>query len=479
MDVRDHLFIGGEWVAPSSTSTIDAVCASTEEVFGRVPAAADADVDRAVASARRAFDEGPWPAMSPAERAVVLNRLVDGLERRGERIARLVSMENGQELSRSRIVQAMAPVMASRATIGLADQLEVREVRQGLVRSGLVLRVPVGVVGAIVPWNAPLFLTLVKMVPALLAGCTVVVKAAPETPLDAYELADACAEADFPAGVVNVLVGGPEAGRALVEHRGVDKIAFTGSTETGKWIMGRCAETLKRVTLELGGKSAGILLDDVDLDRVLPMLAERMTVLSGQVCGTLTRILVPRSRAGEITDGLCDYIRTQRVGDPFDETTVMGPLVSARQRERVEGYIRLGEQEGGKVVLGGGRPAGLERGWYVEPTVFVNVDNRFRVAQEEIFGPVWCIIPYDGDDEAVRIANDSPYGLAGAVFTSDPGRGGQVAERLRAGLLGVNGTAVDPLLPYGGFKQSGIGREQGIEGLHEYVETKVLIDLTA
>ncbi len=475
---REHVFIGGEWSTPASDGVIDAVNASTEEHIGWVPRATVGDVDRAVRAARSAFDDGSWASWPVEARVERIRALLAALESRADIIARLVSMENGQPIVRAPMVQVYGPIAAAREMLDVVAELRLVERREGVRVPGTLYRRPVGVVGAIIPWNAPLFLTLLKIVPALTVGCTVVVKAAPETPLDAYQLADACAEAGFPPGVVSVLVGDRDAGRALVEHPGVDKIAFTGSTATGRWIMGRLAERIGRVTLELGGKSAAVVLDDVDLDAVLQTLSDRMTMLSGQICVSLSRILVPRGRHDEIAQALADTIASQKVGDPLDPDTVMGPLVSARHRERVQGYIDLGRAEGARPILGGsGRPpAGLDRGWYVEPTLYADVGNHFRIAQEEIFGPVWCVIPYDDDDQAVRLANDSIYGLAGAVFTSDLERGRRLAAGIMAGTVGINGWTNDPRFPVGGFKQSGLGREQDLDGYAGYLETQVVLE---
>ena len=354
----------------------------------------------------------------------------------------------------------------------ILDDADLDTTIPGLLGTTLVRREPVGVVGAIVPWNVPLYVTMSKLAPALVAGCTIVLKPAPETPLDAYILAEAFAEAGLPKGVLNIVSAGREVGEHLVKHPDVDKISFTGSTAAGKRIMSLCGEQLKRVSLELGGKSAAVILDDADLDTTIPGLLPNSLMNNGEACVAQTRILAPRDRYQEVVDRLVEAVRAMPVGDPMDPATQIGPLVASRQRDRVEGYIAIGQEEGAKVAIGGGRPAGADKGWYVEPTVFVGVDNKMRIAQEEIFGPVVAVIPYDGEADAVRIANDSSYGLSGTVWTADPARGVDVARKVRTGTYTVNGFVLDFATPFGGFKQSGIGRELGPEGLEEYLELK-------
>jgi betaine-aldehyde dehydrogenase len=338
----------------------------------------------------------------------------------------------------------------------------------------LVRREPVGVVGAIVPWNVPLFVTMLKLAPALAAGATVVLKPAPETPLDAVLLAEAIREAELPAGVVNIVPAGREVGEHLVTHPGVDKISFTGSTAAGRRIAALCGERLKRVTLELGGKSAAIILDDADLGSTIAGLLPAAMMNNGQACMAQTRVLASRRRYAEVVEGLVEAVCALPVGDPTAPETFCGPLVAARQRERVESYIRAGREEGAAIAVGGGRPAGLARGWYVEPTVFTRVDNRMRIAREEIFGPVIAVIAYDDETDAVRIANDSDYGLSGTVWTADVDRGLDVARRVRTGTYTVNGFWMEFSAPFGGFKCSGIGRELGPEGLEAYLEPKTI-----
>jgi aldehyde dehydrogenase (NAD+) len=472
MITQDALFIGGQWVKPSSDATIEVISPSTEEIVGRVPAPGRDDVDRAVQAARDAFDDGPWPRWAPAERAAVLRRIADGLEQRGTELARLVTTENGTPIAISGAAQVLGAIPHLRAHADLAEGYEFEQTRVGLGLRAAILREPVGVVAGIVPWNGPLVLTMMKLAPALAAGCTFVCKPPSETPLVFTVLAEVCAEAGVPDGVLSILPGDGDVGRALVAHPGVDKVAFTGSTAAGRWIMAECAKQIKRVSLELGGKSAAIILDDVDAQTAITQLLPMSTLLSGQMCLLQSRVLVPREREAELVETLCAAIGSLKVGDPFEPDTYFGPLIAERQRARVEGYLAVGRDEGATVAMGGGRPSGLPKGWYVEPTVFTGVDNTMRIAREEIFGPVLSVIAYDDVAEAIDIANDSEFGLAGAVYTADPGRGFEVARRVRAGTYGVNRYGTDALLPFGGYKQSGLGREGGTEGLAGYLETK-------
>jgi len=474
MHTYEKLFIGGEWVAPSTTATIEVISPHSEEVVGRVPEAKEADVDRAVAAARAAFDAGPWPHMPPSERADIMAALNGALQQRAEDLAVTITTEMGTPISFSRIGQVMAANMVLDYFTGLARQFPFEEIRPGMLGPALVRREAVGVVGAIVPWNVPLFVTMLKLAPALAAGATVVLKPAPETPLDAMLLADAIQEAGVPKGVVNIVPAGREVGEHLVTHAGVDKISFTGSTAAGRRIAALCGERLRRVTLELGGKSAAIILDDADLDQVIPGLLPAAMMNSGQACIAQTRILVSRRRHDAVVDALVTAVRGIKVGDPMEPDTFCGPLVAARQRDRVEGYITLGRKEGARIVTGGGRPAWAKRGWYVEPTVFVGVDNAMRIAREEIFGPVVAVIPYASEDDAVGIANDSDYGLSGTVWTADVDHGVDIARRVRTGTYTVNGFAMEFSAPFGGFKNSGLGRELGPEGLAAYLEPKTI-----
>lgn len=472
MQVHGRLFIGGDWVQPATSATLDVISPHTEEVIARVPEGGEADMDRAVAAARDAFDHGPWPRMTAAERADVMTAILGYLQERAAELAIIITNEMGCPISFSQTGQTMAATMLLDYYIGLAREYPFEEVRAGLLGPVLVRREPVGVAGCIIPWNVPLFTTMLKLAPALAAGATVVIKPAPETPLDAIVLADAIRAAGVPAGVVNIVPAGREVGEYLVRHPGVDKIAFTGSTAAGRRVGAICGEQLKRVTLELGGKSAAIILDDADISSTISGLLPAALMNSGQACVAQTRILASRTRYPEVVEALVAAVRAMQVGDPIDPATMCGPMAAARQRDRVEGYIRIGRDEGARIACGGGRPAGLKKGWYVEPTVFVDVDNNMRIAQEEIFGPVLAVIPYNDTEEAVRIANQSAYGLSGTVWSADVGRGLAIARRIRTGIYTVNGMAMDFSSPFGGFKASGIGRELGPEGLAAYLEPK-------
>jgi aldehyde dehydrogenase (NAD+) len=473
----DKLFIGGEWVEPAGTGTIDVISPHSEERVGRVPEGTPADVDKAVTAARHAFDEGDWPRLSPEERQQAVRRFADLYATKFDEMSTLITTEMGSPILFSQLAQVPVPWMMLDAFIKNAEKHPWEETRTGvLTPEVLVRREPVGVVGAIVPWNVPQFTTMSKLAPALLTGCTIVIKPSPETPLDGMLMAQLLEEAGIPKGVVSIIPAGREVGEHLVRHPGIDKIAFTGSTAAGKLIASICGEQLKRCSLELGGKSAAIILDDADLAHTVENLKMASLMNNGQACVAQTRIVAPRSRYGEVVDALGEMVSGLTVGDPLEMTTEVGPLVAERQQERVEKYIALGQEEGAKVVAGGsGRPEGTEKGWYVRPTVFADVDNHMRIAQEEIFGPVLAVIPYDGVDDAVRIANDSEYGLAGSVWTADEDAGRDVARRVRTGTYGVNKYSMDFNAPFGGFKSSGVGREFGPEGIDEYVEFKTIV----
>ncbi|HEY8527077.1 MAG TPA: aldehyde dehydrogenase [Acidimicrobiales bacterium] len=470
---RDGFFVDGGWVAPAGDGALPVVSPSTEEVVGSVPAATPADMDRAVAAARAAFDAGPWPRMAPGERADVLARAAALLAERAGDIAAVTVEEIGSPVGNPASQTGLvAPVFGYYAALARTFPFE-RAVVTDDGRAGLVTQEPVGVVAAIVPWNSPVTLAAWKTAPALAAGCTVVLKPPPEAPVSTFVLAEALAEAGVPPGVVNVVPGGREVGEHLVTHPGTDKVAFTGSTAAGKRIMSLCGEQVKRVSLELGGKSACLLLEDADVAAVVPTVVGIGMNRSGQVCAAQTRILVHRSRYAEALEAAGATAAAIPVGDPHDPATVIGPLVAERQRDRVQGYIDGAAAGGARVVTGGGRPAHLPRGWYVEPTILGDVDNTMPVAREEIFGPVLCVLPFDDEDEAVRIANDSPYGLAGGVWSADPARALAVARRLRTGAVNVNADYPPfPLVPFGGFKQSGLGRELGPEGLASFLEPR-------
>ncbi|SRR5581483_6238233 len=477
MHEYQKLFIGGEWVEPSGTATIDVISPHSEELVGRVPEGTEGDIDRAVAAARDAFDNGEWPRMTPAERAEIVTNFSNVYAARMMDMAAVITEEMGSPISFSQLAQSPAPWMMLNTFIQIANEYPWEETRVGVLGSDVIVRSEgVGVVGAIVPWNVPQFVTMSKLAPALLAGCTIVVKPSPETPLDAFLMAELLEEAGVPKGVVSIVPAGREVGEHLVRHPGVDKIAFTGSTAAGRRIASICGEQLKRFSLELGGKSAAIILDDADLQQTVDGLKFASLMNNGQACVAQTRILASRSRYDEVVDAVGAMVGGLSVGDPTDPATEVGPLVAERQQERVEKYIAVGQEEGAKVVVGGnGRPSGLEKGWYVQPTVFAGVDNSMRIAQEEIFGPVLAVIPYDDVDDAVRIANDSEYGLAGSVWTADVDQGLDIARRVRTGTYGINQYTMDFIAPFGGFKGSGIGREFGREGLEHYVELKSIV----
>jgi betaine-aldehyde dehydrogenase len=467
----DRFFIGGGWEKPAGTGVIEIVSPHTEQVIGRAPEGTAADIDRAVAAASQAFDEGPWPATPAAERAAAVGKLAELFADRLDAMNRLITDEMGSPVTFGRMSQAMLPQMIYQYYADLGKEYRFDEERQGMLGPSLVRREPVGVVAAVVPWNVPQFLIASKLAPALVAGCTVVVKPAPETALDPYLLAELVSEAGIPDGVVNIVAAGREVGEHLVAHPDVDKVAFTGSTTAGRRIGEICGRQLKRCSLELGGKSAAVILDDADLDVAVPMLKLTGLLNNGEACIAQTRVLAPRSRYGEIVDALAAMVTSTVVGDPADEATEVGPLVARRQRERVEDYIASGTAEGARLVAGGG-PAEQPHGWYVPPTLFADVDNGMRIAREEIFGPVLSVIPYTDEAEAVRIANDSEYGLAGSVWTADVDHGIEVASAVRTGTYGVNLYNIDICSPFGGFKASGVGREFGPEGLENYLETK-------
>jgi aldehyde dehydrogenase (NAD+) len=475
--VCDKLFIGGEWVDPATDAVIDVISPHTEEVIGRVPDASTADVDRAVAVAREAFDTGEWPRRSPEERIVAVQKFAEIYMTRLGDMAGVITEEMGSPISFSNLGQAPAAWMMCNSFIGIAQAYPWEETRTGMLGTDIIVRSePVGVVAGIVPWNVPQFVTMSKLAPALLTGCTFVLKPAPETPLDAYLMAELLEEAGIPKGVVSIVPAGREVGEHLVRHPGIDKVAFTGSTAAGRRIASICGEQLKRVSLELGGKSAAIILDDADLGATMEGLKFASLMNNGQACVAQTRVLASRKRYDEVVDALSTMVGGLTVGDPSDPATEIGPLVAKRQQERVEKYIALGQEEGARVTVGGsGRPQGMDRGWYVQPTVFANASNDMRIAREEIFGPVLTVIPFDSPDDAVAIANDSEYGLAGSVWTGDVDKGMDIARRVRTGTYGVNQYTMDFVAPFGGFKASGIGREFGREGLEHYIESKSIV----
>ncbi|MCF2539919.1 MULTISPECIES: aldehyde dehydrogenase [Streptomyces] len=469
-----QLFIGGEWTGPLGRDVIEVVSPHTEDVIGRVPHASPADVDRAVDAARRAFDDGPWPRAGLAERIEVVTRIKDGIAARHDEIARLISAQNGSPYSWSVLAQALGAMMVWDAAITVARDFSYEEARDGVLGRILVRREPVGVVAAVVPWNVPQFVAAAKLAPALLAGCSVVLKPSPESPLDAYLLAEIARDAGLPDGVLSVLPADREVSEYLVGHPRIDKVSFTGSVAAGRRVMEVAARHLTRVTLELGGKSAAVVLPDADVEATVAGVVPAAWMNNGQACVAQTRILLPRSRYDEFAEAFAAAAGALVVGDPLDPATQVGPLVARRQQRRSLDYIRIGQEEGAKILTGGGRPQGLEKGWYVEPTLFGDVDNGMRIAREEIFGPVICLLPYGDEAEAVRIANDSEYGLSGSVWTADTAHGVDIARRVRTGTYSVNTFSLDMLGPFGGYKNSGLGREFGPEGFGEYFEHKMI-----
>jgi acyl-CoA reductase-like NAD-dependent aldehyde dehydrogenase len=471
----DKFYIDGKWERASSTSQFRVIHSATEELFETVAEAQEADVHRAVAAARTAFDQGPWPRMTAKERAPYLVALAAELDRLAVHSAQIWSSESGV------VNHAALPVTKTIGDIyryyaGLADTFEFQERHAsgapGYV--GLLVHEPVGVVATIVPWNGPTNISAIKLAPALLAGCTIIVKFSPEAPGLGYLLGEACNNIGLPAGVMNILTADRGVSELLVRHPGVDKVAFTGSTAAGRRIGAICGERVARVTLELGGKSVAIVCDDFDVETAGRLLAQRATFLTGQTCSLLTRIVVSKKRHDALVDAMSAYFASVKVGDPFSPDSGMGPLATRIQRDRVEGYIAKGKAEGATLASGGRRPPGLQRGFYIEPTVFGNVDNRSTISQEEIFGPVLSVIPVQDDAQAIAVANDSIYGLGGAVFTNDVERFYRIARQLRTGTVAHNTHRTEMLIAYGGFKQSGIGRMGGVEGLRGYLESKTL-----
>ncbi len=465
----DQLFIGGRWRTPSGPERLQVISPHSEEPIAEVPAGSADEVDAAVRAARRAFDEGPWPRLQPQERMRKIEELAAVYGRHIEQMADLITAQMGSPRSFSRLGQAAGAASMIHLTLAAARDFPWVERRQGVLGEAHLRRAPVGVVGAIVPWNVPQCLIMPKLIPALIAGCSVIIKPAPETPLDALWLAEMIEQLDLPEGVVSVVTGGPDVGEALVRHPGVDKVAFTGSSATGRRIAALCGEQLKRVSLELGGKSAAIVLDDADIGKTVAGLKTAGLMNNGQACVAQTRILVSQRRHDELVEALADMMSSLNVGDPTDDKTDIGPLVAQRQQQRVQDYIRSGQQEGARLVIGGA-DAPEPRGWYVRPTLFTDATNDMRIAREEIFGPVLTVLTYTDEDDAVAIANDSDYGLAGSVWTADTAHGLDIAARVRTGTYGINMYMLDISTPFGGFKHSGIGREFGPEGLEEYVE---------
>lgn len=476
LDNLDRLFINGEWVKPSSDAVVEVIDSNDEQPYFTVPEARAADMDRAISAARNAFDGGVWPQLSHVQRAGYLHAMAVELATRADVLADIWPRESG----------ALYSLAKSSATIGadildyyadLATDFIFEEQAQPTTgaKFGLIVREPVGVIGAIIPWNGPLSLALHKLAPAMLAGCTGVLKVSPEAPGAAYVLAEVAEAVGLPAGVLNVVTADRDVSERLVRDPRIDKIAFTGSTAAGRKIGALMGGRIGRFSLELGGKSPAVILDDADLAKAAQVIAQAECRLSGQVCASLTRLIVTGKRYNEFVELLADSFSKVRVGNAFDEGTQMGPLASAMQRSRVEGYIAKGVEEGAKLVTGGGRPNHLERGYFIEPTVFADVDNSSTIAREEIFGPVLTVLRATDEDDAIRIANDSIYGLNASVFTEDIERAREVAGQLRCGTVGHNGYRIDFGIGFGGFKQSGIGREGGREGLQPYLEMKTVL----
>jgi len=469
----DKVWIGGEWRAGHSGRMIELVSPNSEQVVGAVAEADEQDMDAAVAAAREAFDHGPWPRMSVGERNEVMKKITAHLRSREGELAKAWTAQMGG-------LASFAPGMVAGATAQFDQTREVganfeyvqqRETHAAEV--AYLVHEPVGVVASIAPWNGPYGIMASKVANALITGCTVIMKPSPETPLEAYIIAEACEAAGVPAGVVNLVCGHREASDHLVCNAGVDKVSFTGSTVAGKRIASVCGSRIARYTLELGGKSAAIVRDDFTAEETAKLMTGTITLLSGQVCAMLSRLIVPRNRQDEIADAIAAEMQKVKIGYSDDPTTQLGPLAMKRQLERVEGYIEEGKKTA-DLVTGGNRPSHLNQGYFIEPTLFKNVDNKSRIAQEEIFGPVLSIIPVADEAEAIAVANDSNYGLSGAVLTKDPQAAFDIARQVRTGGIAQNGLKVDWGLPFGGYKQSGVGREGGVDGLTAYLETKTM-----
>lgn len=469
---RSHFFIGNEWVSPATDKQFELINASTGDVIATVPEGVEADMDKAVAAARAAFDAGEWSGATPESRAAVMLRFMESMAKRGPQLAEAVSLQNGMPVSLSNMLEAQFPAGLLQYYASLAGSMALSDVRPSQMgKETLVEKSAIGVVAAVVPWNFPVTLAFSKIAPAMLAGCTLVIKPSPGTVLDSYLVAEAALEAGVPAGVINIVAADRAAGAYLVSHPGVDKVAFTGSTAAGRKIAAVCGEMLRPVTLELGGKSAAVLLDDVDLGIFLPGIPMASMLNNGQACYNATRILAPARRYDEIVGAVAGMVSQLKVGDAMDAGTHVGPMASSLHRDRVEGYIAKGRDEA-RLITGGGRPANHNRGWFVEPTVFADVDNRAVIAQEEIFGPVLSIIKYQDEADAIRIANDSAFGLGGSVWSADSAHATDVARQIESGTVGVNGYMPALGSPFGGVKSSGMGSEFGPEAISAYQRTK-------
>jgi len=471
----DKLFIGGEWVAATSGREIEIVNPNTEEVVARVAEAGEADMDRAVTAARHAFDHGPWSTTPPAERGRKLMAMIDLLEPRIPELAAAWTAQVGG-------LASFAPVMHGGAIAGLrgiaamGESFAWVEQKKGQVVDTVVIaREPVGVVVGIAPWNAPFGIMANKVFYALIAGCTIIMKPSPETPLEAYIIAEAAEAAGLPPGTVNLVPAERAASDHLIHSAQIDKVSFTGSSAAGMHIASVCGSKMTRCTMELGGKSAAIIRDDFPIEAAAGILGNTITVMSGQVCAMLSRAIVPRHRHDELADAIAGVMKGIKIGPSQDPDTQLGPLAMKRQLERVEMYIEEGRKSGADLVTGGQRPAHMNKGYFIEPTLFANVDNQSRIAQEEIFGPVLCLIPAEDEEDAIRLANESNFGLNGSVFTTDPQAAYDISRRVRTGVMGQNGMRMEFGMPFGGFKQSGVGREGGEEGLWPYLETKTIL----
>jgi aldehyde dehydrogenase (NAD+) len=470
--VLKDFYIGGDWVKPQSDQKLELISPVTEECFLSLPEASTADVDRAVKAARRAFDHGPWPRMTPQERSKFVLAIGEEMKKRAPLLTDVWTAQVGAPTSFAGYIINFAPQLFEfYGKLGAStDFAETRDMMNG--GKALVIREPVGVVAIITPWNAPMVLMSYGVAAALTAGCTIVAKPAPETPIEGQLLAE-CAEAvGLPPGVLNVVPAGREVGDYLINRPEIDKVSFTGSVAGGKRIAEVCAKRLARYTLELGGKSPALIMDDADLSNAIGTIVPFAMPMTGQICFSLTRVLVSKKRHDEVVDAYSQAVKKIAVGDPWKADTQMGPLSMKRQLDRVMGYIEKGRKEGAKLVTGGGRPKDMNHGYFVEPTIFSNVDTDMTIAKEEIFGPVVSVMPYEDEEDAIRIANSSTYGLSGAVFTNDPEKGVALARRIRTGNVSINGLKLDNAVPFGGYKESGVGRVGGPEGLEAYQEIK-------
>ena len=470
----DKLFIGGEWTAPNGSDVIEVENPADEEIIARVAHANAADMDSAVAAARDAFDNGPWPRLSPLERQAKLMEMIDHLETRVPELAAAWTAQIGGLATASGPMHA-GGVAGLRGIASLGERFEWETRSKGMaVDTVCVVREPVGVVAAIAPWNGPFAIMANKVFYSLIAGCTVIMKPSPETPLEAYIIAEAAQAVGMPAGTVNLVPADREAADHLVHSKDIDKVTFTGSSAAGAHIASVCGTNMTRATFELGGKSAAIIRDDFPTEAAAGILGNTITVMSGQVCAMLSRAIVPKARHDELAEAIAGVMKGVKIGHPTDPESQLGPLAMRRQRDRVEMYIEEGKKTA-DLITGGQRPAHLNKGYYVEPTLFANVDKMSRIAQEEIFGPVLCLIPAEDEEDAIRIANESEFGLNGSVFTNDVQAAYDIARKVRTGVVGQNGMRMEWTAPFGGFKKSGIGREGGDEGIWAYTETKTIL----